>query len=285
MATLSVVITTFNEQFNVETTLLSVAWADEILVIDGYSTDNTMQIAEKYTSRVLLAPNHTNLNVNKNTGFMNAHAEWILSLDADEHVSEELADEIRSVISRECEYDAFSIPRRNIFLAKWIHHGNWYPDYQTRLFRRGHGWFACNHVHESLTVNGRMGVMRNHLIHHSYPTISVYFQKFSRYTSFESQALASSQVNRQSVTIGSEYNTRHAQINNQHEAKRWSIFRIAMHFMIFKPILSFVNQYISYKGFLDGWRGLFLAFFSAAYYPVTFLKYLSIRVSNPNRVK
>lgn len=276
MRTLTVVITTFNEQANIRKALNSVKWVDEIIVVDGFSTDETVTIAKQFTEMVINVSNNEQLNINKNLGFSLANSDWILSLDADEEVSRELALEIRTLISQQNEIVAYEIPRRNFFLGKWIQYGNWYPDFQIRLFMRDCGWFSCQHIHEHLIVSGDMGIAQLPLIHYAYPSLSTYVRKFNRYTSFEAKRLILSDLALSSLKIGSEYDTQQQSVSLDKDTQKInkSFVELAMHFIIFKPVSHFFDQFIYKKGFLDGWRGGVIAFFSAIYYQITFVKYV-----------
>jgi glycosyltransferase involved in cell wall biosynthesis len=227
MTTLSVIITTYNEENNVPMALESVRWADERIVVDGYSSDHTIKRIQSIATRIVQSANHEQLNINKNLGFSMANSEWILCLDADERITESLATKIREIL-KEPDCDAYRFPRRNYFLGKWIMHGGWYPDYQVRLFRRDKGIFECKHVHESLTVHGTVGTIDEPIIHYSYPTLYTYFAKFERYTNFEARFMT---------------------------APRFK------EYFLEAPCRHFIQAIVVRAGFRDGWRGLFIAFF------------------------
>ena len=145
----SVVITTFNSEATIEDTLKSVGnIANEIIVVDGTSTDGTVKIVSKYTEKIFVRENYSMLNKNKNFGFERAQSEWILCLDSDERVTPELSNEILN-LHENIETDGYFIPRKNIIFGKWIEHTGWYTDPQLRLFRKDRGRFAEKHVHLS----------------------------------------------------------------------------------------------------------------------------------------
>ena len=148
MATLSVIISAWNEEAKIKRCLASVSWADEIIFVDNSSTDETSRIAKQFTSKVFKRPNNPMLNVNKNFGFSKATSDWILSLDADEEITKELAQEIRSAINAQNELSGYWIPRKTILFGKWIMHGLWWPDKQLRLFKKNKGKFPGIHVYE-----------------------------------------------------------------------------------------------------------------------------------------
>lgn len=201
---ISAVISAFNEENNIKDCLQSVAWADEVIVIDNSSIDKTVQIAKKHASKIYSQPNRKMLNTNKNYGFAKAKNDWILNLDADERVSDELRKEIQQLLSKDIYIDSrlpaspvgrrgndrgisgFEMPRKNIIFGKWIKHGIWWPDYQIRLFKKEKGKFDCRHVHEKLNLKGKLGKLKNPLVHHNYQTIDQYIYKFTHiYTDSE----------------------------------------------------------------------------------------------------
>ena len=243
MTTLSVVITTYNEENNAPFALESVKWADERIVVDGYSSDNTIKKIQPLVTCVVQSQNHEQLNINKNLGFSMASSEWILCLDADERITESLGMKIRETIKGP-KYDAYRFPRKNYFLGKWIMYGNWYPDFQVRLFQRGRGVFECKHVHESLSVRGTIGTINEPLLHYSYPTSRTYFTKFNRYTNFEARFLT--------LPSFSE-------------------------FFFWIPYHQFVRAFIKEHGFRDGWRGLLVAILSSLYYQVAYIKHFKLK--------
>ncbi|MCL4417363.1 MAG: glycosyltransferase family 2 protein, partial [Actinobacteria bacterium] len=151
MNKLSAVISAFNEEKKIEDCLKSVVHlAEEIIVVDNASTDNTSKIAKKYATKVYSQKNDPRLiDLQKNFGFEKATGDWILCLDADERITPELNEEIRGLLKNgESDTEGYYIPRKNIIFNKWIKHTGWYPDYQLRLFRREKGKFTKEHFHE-----------------------------------------------------------------------------------------------------------------------------------------
>src|SRR3989344_8649892 len=194
MMKISVVISAYNEEKLIEDCLKSVAnLADEIIFVDNTSQDSTVKIARKYTDKIFIRENDpVMLNKNKNFGFTKATGEWIISLDADERITPELAREIKKVInglpSEAQAVDGFEIPRKNIIFNKWIRHSIWWPDYNLSLFRKGKGKFPEKHVHEKLKVIGEVGRLKNPLIHYNYQTVSQFIQKlYKTYTESETE--------------------------------------------------------------------------------------------------
>lgn len=241
---LSVVISAFNEQNMIEDCLKSVKdLADEIIFIDNTSSDNTVNIAKKYTDKIYIKVNNpVNLNKNKNFGFSKASSDWILSLDADERVSTELAKEIKSAILKK-EINGYEIPRKNIIFGKWIKHSIWWPDYNLRLFRKGEGQFPQKHVHEKLEVAGIVGKLENPLTHFNYQTVSQYLNKLNNsYTESEAENFILEDKN-----------------IYWYDAIRW-------------PVNDFLKTFFASKGYLDGFHGLVLSLLQSFYALIFFAK-------------
>lgn len=241
---ISVVISAFNEEKMIEDCLKSVkGLADEIIFIDNTSSDTTVKIAKKYTSHVFTRENDpVNLNKNKNFGFTKATGDWIISLDADERVTLELAKEIRKK-TKDTKINGFDIPRKNIIFGKWIEHSIWWPDYNLRLFRHGKGKFAEKHVHEKLTIQGEAGKLENPMIHYNYQTVSQFINKLNKtYTESETENF---------LAAGKSL--------YWFDAIRW-------------PVNDFVKTFFLEKGYKDGMHGLVLSLFQAFYALVFFAK-------------
>ena len=241
---ISVVISAYNEETQVEECLKSARFADEIIFIDNSSTDITYEIAKKYTSKIFIRPNNKMLNVNKNFGFSKAKNDWILSLDADERITKELSEEIKDVIAQPKEnVNGYWIPRKNIIFGKWIQHSIWFPDYQLRLFKKGKGAFPQKHVHEYLEVEGKSQKLDNHLEHINYSTVSQYIKKMDQiYTESEVEHFLSSQ-----------------------KSIHWID---ALRF----PLEDFLKTFFAKKGYKDGLHGLVLSILQAFYAEIVFIK-------------
>lgn len=245
---LSVVISAYNEQNVIEECLKSAKFiADEIIFVDNESQDKTLEIAKKYTTHVFIRPNDpVMLNRNKNFGFTKATGDWILSIDADERITPELAKEIKKIIGLPSEVltkEGYEIPRKNIIFGKWIQHSIWWPDYNLRLFRRGKGKFPLKHVHEKLEVKGKIGKLKNPMIHYNYQTVSQFIKKLdTTYSESETENFLKEKKN-----------------INWYDAIRW-------------PIADFVKTFFLQKGYKDGLHGLVLSLFQAFYALVFFAK-------------
>ncbi|MDE2591206.1 MAG: glycosyltransferase family 2 protein, partial [Patescibacteria group bacterium] len=189
---LSVVITAFNESEKIADCLESVKNLNsEIVVVDNGSTDNTIKIAQKYTKKIYSQKNDPqNIDLQKNFGFTKAAGEWILSLDADEKITDELCQEIKSILSQERLESGFFVARKNILFGKWMQHTGWYPDYQLRLFKKGKAKFISKHVHENMQIDGLTENLKEPLIHENYQTISQFIKRnYLTYAPNEAQSL------------------------------------------------------------------------------------------------
>ncbi len=259
---ISVAIATYNEEKNIESCLKSVAsWVDEIVLVDGSSTDNTVEIAKKYKVNIIIVKNKSNFHLNKQKAIDNCSHEWILQLDADERVSEELREEILSAIGKKDDttlskyiqanslkpINGFWLPRRNYFLGKFLKKGGQYPDYTLRLYKNGKGRLPCKSVHEQAIVEGKTGYFKNPLLHYPYPDFSHYLEHFNLYTSI----------------LAEEYKKDKVKINNIS----------LLNFFFLKPLLWFFSSYFRHKGFLDGFPGFIFALFSSMRFAVAYIKY------------
>lgn len=239
MTRLSVTIVAWNEEERLRACLESVAWADEIVVVDGESSDKTVSLAREFTDRVWVRP-WPGFAAQKNFALEQATGDWVLALDADERVTPELRDRIqRILVADEKEQavvaDGYSLPRKNVFWGRWVRHGGLYPDYQLRLFRRRAGRFLADAVHESVRVNGRVEILGEALLHHSYRSVEDFVQRSNRYST-----LAAGEWVRRGKRAG-------------------------LADLIFRPLGRFLSMYIIHRGFLDGWRGFVLAVLYADY--------------------
>ena len=194
MNQLSVIIITLNEARNIAACLKSVSFADEIIVLDGGSTDATPDIARACGAVVYSAPDWPGFGMQKNRALALARHPWVLSLDADERVSVELANQIRQVLAHDTGV-AFEIARLTQFCGRWIRHCGWTPDYVLRLFRRDAARFSPDLVHERVLIDGAIsGRLSSPLLHFSYPTPADYWRKLEQYSqAWAQQRFASGQ--------------------------------------------------------------------------------------------
>jgi glycosyltransferase involved in cell wall biosynthesis len=244
MDTLSVVISAKNEEAKLPRVLESVMWANEIVVVDSESQDKTSLVAKKYGARVVRKKNNLMLNVNKNFGFSLAKSQWILCLDADEVIPDELTQEIKAILSGpQTDIQGYWISRKNIIFGKWIQHGLWWPDKQLRLFRKGKGKFPQKHVHEYLEVEGKVSTLSTPYIHYNYETISQYIHKMDEiYTENEVQNL------------------------------RATNYPVVWYDAIRFPVSDFLKVYFSQEGYKDGLHGLVLSMLQGMYSFIVFAK-------------
>lgn len=233
MATISIAMIAHNEADIIAEALRSVAWADQIVVIDCSSTDNTADIARETGAEVFSEPNLKNLNINKNISIDHCTSDWILVLDADEVIPYDLAGEIRRVIN-DPDHNGYWIKRRNFVLGCWLKHGSSYPDRQLRLFKNGNGRFPAEHIHERIQIDGSIGQLSLPFDHHTFCSLDDMFRKLNRDVSFESQYLYDKGVKANVVII---------------------LPRI-----LIQPFFRFFRRYILKGGFLDGMPGLVMAF-------------------------
>ena len=236
-------VITLNEERNVARAIESLRCADEILIVDSGSTDRTVELAEKLGVRVLEA-GWLGYAAQKNWAAEHASNEWILSLDADEALSEALEAEIWNVKKTGPQFDAYTMPRLARYLGRWIYHSGWYPDRKIRLYHRDKAKWVGDFVHESVQTRGRVGHLASNILHFTCESLSEHVKTMDRYTTLAAQELAARKVK---VPLGR---------------------------MIVDPAWTFVKSYLLQRGFLDGPEGLTIAQMAAFY---TFLKYSKAR--------
>ncbi|MFL6436887.1 MAG: glycosyltransferase family 2 protein [Terriglobales bacterium] len=237
---LSVVIITKDEETNLARTLPSIEWAEERIVVDSGSTDGTLEVARRHGAKIFQEP-WKGYAEQKNSAIAKASSEWVLSLDADEEVSPELAANIRKATTRtELDITGYLMARRNLFLGRWIRYGGFYPDRKLRLFRRGHGEFMQRAVHETMQVDGATAVLSGDLIHNAYPTLTGYIDTMNRYS-----------------TLGAEVAARKCDTSTSFVAFLMNVY--------YRPALSLSWNYIFRRGFLDGREGFLLHLYHNVY--------------------
>ena len=238
---LSVAIITLNEEANLTRTLRGVIeLAGEVVIVDSGSTDRTMEIAREFGPKVkVFSEPWKGFARQKNSAFDKCTGDWILSLDADEEVTPELAREIASAIASS-DADGYWINRKNLFLGRAIMHGGFYPDAKLRLFRRGKGRVAERAVHETVEIQGRTATLQSPMLHHAYPTLESYIAHMNSYSSLGAEiALQKGRTSRNVLAF-------------------W--FNV-----IVRPRLQFVYNYIFRLGFLDGREGFLLHWYHQTY--------------------
>ena len=188
LASLSVVVIVKNEAHNIEACLRSVAFADEAVVLDSGSTDNTVGIARSLGAVVAIDSDWQGFGVQKNRALALATGDWVLSIDADERVTSELALAVRQAIDAPA-FVAYCFPRSSRYCGRYMRHSGWYPDLVTRLFRRGSARFSDDLVHEKVITQGPVGTLRPDLLHDSFPNFEAVLDKTNRYSTAGAQAL------------------------------------------------------------------------------------------------
>jgi (heptosyl)LPS beta-1,4-glucosyltransferase len=239
---LTVTVITRDEASNIAAAISSVSWADEIVVIDSHSTDNTAEIARAHGARVDVR-DWPGYSAQKNYAASVASHDWILSLDADERVTPELAAEIRALLQQEPGARGYRMPRVTHYLGRWIRSTDWYPDYQLRLYDRRAGRWNGRRVHESVALDGTPGQLRGELQHFAYRDISHHLATIDRYTS-----LAAEQW--------------------RDEGRRAGALET-----FFSPRFAFLRNYLLRGGFRDGHAGLLVSILNSYY---VFLKYAKL---------
>lgn len=241
MPSISATIITKNEASRIEHCLRSIEWVDEIIVFDSGSSDQTVEICKRYTPHVYIT-DWPGFGIQKNRAIEKASGDWILSLDADEQISDALHKEITETIQQSA-LNGFDIPRLSYYCGQPMHHSGWWPDYVPRLFRSGKGAFDNTIIHERLRIEGNTGKLSNPIIHYSFPDMESVLNKVNQYSSLNAEKL-------------------HAQ------GQQSSLLKA-----IGKGIWAFIRTYIIQRGFLDRERGFMLAVSNAE---GTYYKYIKL---------
>jgi glycosyltransferase involved in cell wall biosynthesis len=239
---LTVTVITHNEAAGIADALESVRWADEIVVVDSGSTDETVSIARQYTSRVQTCA-WLGYGAQKNFAAEQASNDWILSIDADERVTPPLAAEIAALMRNGPAANAYRIPRVSHYLGRWIRSTDWYPDYHLRLYDRRSARWSTRRVHESVQADGRVDRLSGELLHYPYRDISEHLSKIDRYTTLAAEEWAA-------------------------EGRRATALQAFIY-----PRLAFFRNYVLRRGFRDGRTGLLVSMLNSYY---VFLKYAKL---------
>lgn len=247
---LTVAVITFNEEKNIHYPLESAyEMADEVILVDGGSTDDTIKVALSYGKKIKIikTDNPKNFLENKQKAIKEAKGEWILQLDADEALSDGLRNEIKAMIGEEKTKDGYFTPRKNFFLTRFLMKGGVYPDYVLRLYKKEGAYFELKDVHENVKVKGETGYLRNAILHFADPDFSRYLLRWDRYTSFEASRLAV-------------------------QGKKPGVIDF-MSFIFIKPKLWFLKTYFRHKGFMDGFPGFVFSLFSSIRFWAVYVKW------------
>jgi len=268
-APLSVLVPVKNEAASLRDCLASVSFAEEIVVVDSDSTDGTQSIAESAGARVVQFDWNGKLPRKKNWALENVswHHEWVLIIDADEHITPELEREIREAICR-TDVDGFYLNRRFWFLDGWINHSGYFPSWNLRLFRHRLGRYeqieigndipsGDNEIHEHVLLNGRVEYLSTPMEHYAFPDIATFVEKHDRYSSWEA-------ASREKLHSRDEKSLRATPFATALERKRW-LRNLATAGVPFRPGLRFLYHYVWRQGFRDGYRGWVLCRLLARY--------------------
>lgn len=248
---LSVIIITKNEAEHISRCLASVSWADEIIVLDSGSNDNTVELCKAYTDKVFMT-DWPGFGIQKQRALDKASHDWVLSLDADEQVTPDLRAEIESAMQNH-QFEGFEIPRLSSYCGKQIRHGGWWPDYVLRLFRRENGQFTESVVHERIVVKGEIGKLTSPLIHEAFVNLDEVLHKVNCYSALGAEMLYQKGV------------------------------RSSLGKAVFKGIWTFLKTYCLKAAILDGRQGFMLSISNAegAYYK--YMKLLELQNRHPNK--
>lgn len=237
------IVVCFNEEKNIEKCLKSLLWADEIIVVDSYSTDNTVSICKKYTDKIYQRE-WPGINKQKEYAVSLSQNEWVFVLDADEMASEGLAKEILERLeSDNNKFDGYMVKRHTYYLGKWIDHGGWYPDYKLRLFKKSKGYFGGEDPHDKIIVNGNVARLEGEIYHYTYENISHHIRTINNFSDVVSQKMLEKSE------------------------------KFVLPKMLAKPLIKFFETYVYKLGFLDGIQGLIISVLSSYY---VFLKYAKL---------
>jgi len=247
---LSVYVMTYNEEAKIRDCLESVTWADEIVILDSFSTDRTVPICENYTDKIF-QQEFVGFGKLRNIAIEHCANDWILSVDADERVTLELREEILKKLAEAPDADAYFIPRKSHFLKYWVRHCGWYPDYrQPQFFHKHKMKYREQLVHESFDVSGKVGHLREHVIQYPFLSLDQFLKKMDRYSTLRAQDMMS-------------------------QGASFHISQVIVH-----PLAMFWRMYFQKLGFLDGKVGLILSLLYAYY---TMLKYAKLWESGQSR--
>lgn len=242
MTKLSVTVITYNEGPHIVEALQSVSWADEIIVVDSHSTDDTIARAQPYATRIETRT-WAGYGTQKNHAAALASHDWILSIDADERVTPDLAAEIQAQLRAGPAAAGYRISRVSNYLGRWVRSTDWYPDYHVRLYDRRAARWSEHTVHESIDCPGRVETLRGELLHYPYRNVSEHLAKIDRYTTLVAEQWRA-------------------------EGRRSSAWQAVVY-----PRLAFLRNFILRRGFLDGHTGLLISLLNSHY---VFLKYVKL---------
>jgi glycosyltransferase involved in cell wall biosynthesis len=252
-ATVSVAMIVFNEEKNLARTLEALRWADELVLVDSGSVDRTAEIAQQFGAQFTVHRDFRGHGEQKNIAIDRCTSEWIFLVDADEVPTPELSAEIQRVLENP-QYEAYWVPRRNLFLDRWMGHGGLYPDRKLRLFRRGAARLDEGvGPHATPQHTGPKGKLRHPLMHYAYPDFQQYLEHMNRYSG--------------EVAVG---------LVQRGKGSRAGYFLRAFA----NPVVGFLHNYVVRLGFLDGWQGLVFHINHAAYVHWKYIKAWRMKSGN-----
>ena len=252
---ISACVMTYNEERDIRRCLESLTWCDEIVVLDSFSTDKTIDICKEFTDQVHTREWEGYVGTRNIIRSLAKH-EWVLFLDADEEVSEELREEIVQELSRENSgYVGYEFPRQVYYLNKWIKHGEWYPDIKLRLFKKSHGYSGGQEPHDQVIVDGSIKRLRGHIYHYTYEDIYEHLETMNRYST---------------ITARAKFN----------DGKRFCWTHI-----LFRPAWRFFKAMFVKAGVLDGRRGFLIASVSAFGVAMKYLKLWELQLNQQRQTK
>lgn len=255
MSKISLVTSTFNEERNIAKCLDCVeGLVDEIVLVDGSSTDKTVEIAKKYGAKIKITDNPPIFLINRQKAIDISSGDWLLNLDADERATPQLITEIKETVRKaNKDVNGYFIPRKNWFFGRFLMKGGQYPDYQLRLYRRGRVHFELKDVHEQAIVEGEKGYLRNAMLHYPYKDFSAYLLKWNRYNDVFATQIKEEMSNKSIF------------------GKMFSF----VDYLLIKPAWWFFWTQIRHKGIYDLWSGILFSLFSALRFPASYLKSFS----------
>lgn len=246
---ISAVINTLNEENNIRSCLECLRWCDEIVIVDMYSEDNTVEIAREFTDKIFFHERIMYFDAARQFAVDKASGDWILLVDADERIPKQLATRLIQIANSNVEFDIYLIPRKNYILGKWIQHTGWYPDYQMRFFKKGYLNFTSD-IHNFYRPKGKIHALEakegNSIVHFNYLNSEQFIARLNKYTTIESNQLSDKKVP----------------------------FKI--YYLITKPFREFYERFFKAKGYKDGVIGFILSYFMAFYRFLTWVKYWEI---------
>ncbi|MFC1624666.1 glycosyltransferase family 2 protein [Candidatus Omnitrophota bacterium] len=237
MHTITAVIIAKNEEKRIRPCLESVKWCDQIVVVDDMSSDSTLQICHRFKATVVAHPSNGNHDAQRNIGIDNSNSEWVLQLDADERVTDELKNDIKSILKKGSGCSAYSIVRRNYFLGRFMRYGGW-QERHSRLFKKNKARYVGHSVHETLKVDGKIGRLDSHLDHYAFDSISQYIDRQLYYATVESRVM------------------------HEDRGKSIELREIKYHLSV-RPLKLFFKIFVKRQGFRDGMYGFVLSILNA----------------------